>query len=113
MKAVPKIYSDYVNVRDVADLHILAMTRPEASGERFIASTAENLPMLDVAKILRKHLGEDAKNAPKGEIPNIVVRITALFKPELRMIASLLGLDMSTSNQKAKQVIGWKPRSAE
>ncbi|OBZ18461.1 epimerase [Bacillus sp. FJAT-27264] len=113
MKSVPKIYSDYVDVRDVADLHILAMTRPEANGERFIASTSENLSMLDVANILRKHLGGDAKNAPKGEIPNFVLRIIALFKPELRMIASLLGLDMSTSNQKAKQVLGWKPRSAE
>jgi len=113
MKAVPKIYSDYVDVRDVADLHILAMTRPEANGERFIASTAENLSMLDVANILKKHLGEEAKNAPRGEIPNIVVRVMALFKPQLRMIASLLGLDMSTSNQKAKQLLGWQPRSAE
>jgi dihydroflavonol-4-reductase len=113
MKSVPKIYSDYVDVRDVADLHILAMTRPEANGERFIASTAENLSMLDVANILRKNLGEDAKNAPKGEVPNIVVRVMAIFKPQLRMVASLLGLDMSTSNQKAKQLLGWKPRSAE
>jgi nucleoside-diphosphate-sugar epimerase len=82
MKSVPKIYSDYVDVQDVAN-------------------------------ILRKHLVEDAKNAPKGEIPNIVVRVMALCNPQLRMIASLLGLDMSTSNQKAKQLLGWKPRLAE
>ncbi|MNP66038.1 hypothetical protein D3C76_1616850 [compost metagenome] len=65
LKAVPKIYSDYVDVRDVAELHLLAMTRPEANGERFIASSAENLSTLEVANILRKHLGEDAKNVPK------------------------------------------------
>lgn len=113
LKSVPKIYSDYVDVRDVADLHILAMVRPEASGERFIASSAENLSMLDIAKILRKHLGEDATNVPGSELPNIAVRILAVFNPKLRMVASLLGQDMSTSNQKAKQLLGWTPRSAE
>lgn len=113
LKNVPKIYSDYVDVRDVADLHILAMLHPEANGERFLASSAENLSMLDIAKILRKHLGEDAKDVPKGELPNIVVRVAAIFNPKLRMIATLLGQDMSTSNQKAKQLLGWTPRSAE
>ncbi|NIK72483.1 aldehyde reductase [Paenibacillus sp. BK720] len=112
-KYVPKIYSDYVDVRDVASLHILAMLRPEANGERFIASSAETLSMLDIANILRKHLGEDAKNAPKGELPSILVRAIAIFKPQLRMIATLLGQDMSTSNQKAKRLLGWTPRSAE
>ncbi|MBB6731420.1 hypothetical protein [Cohnella zeiphila] len=96
-----------------ADLHLLAMLRPEANGERFIASSAETLSMLDIANILRKHLGEDAKNAPKGELPNILVRAIAIFKPQLRMIATLLGQDMSTSNQKAKRLLGWTPRSAE
>ncbi|GGA34272.1 SDR family oxidoreductase [Paenibacillus physcomitrellae] len=113
LKAVPKIYSDYVDVRDVAELHLLAMTRPEANGQRFIASSAENLSTLGVAKILRKHLGEDAKNVPNRELPNLVVRVSALFNPNLRMIASLLGQDMSTSNEKAKRLLGWKPRSAE
>ncbi|MFC3800939.1 SDR family oxidoreductase [Cohnella sp. GCM10012308] len=113
LKAVPKIYSDYVDVRDVADLHILAMLRPEANGERFIASSAENRSMLEVAHILRKHLGEDANQVPRKELPNIVVRILAIFNPKLKMIASLLGQDMSTSNQKAKRLLGWTPRSAE
>ncbi|GLX69749.1 SDR family oxidoreductase [Paenibacillus glycanilyticus] len=113
LKSVPKIYSDYVDVRDVADLHLLAMLRPEANGERFIASSSENLSMLDVAAILRKQLGEDAKNAPTGELPNLVVRAIAIFNPQLRMVASLLGQDMSTSNRKAKQLLGWSPRSAE
>ncbi|UPK43960.1 MULTISPECIES: SDR family oxidoreductase [Paenibacillus] len=113
LKSVPKIYSDYVDVRDVAELHILAMVRPEASGERFIASSAENLSTLEIANILRENLGEDAINVPKGELPNSIVRVAAIFNPKLRMIATLLGKDMSTSNQKAKRILGWTPRSAE
>ncbi|MEK4849114.1 aldehyde reductase [Paenibacillus sp. FSL H7-0756] len=113
LKSVPKIYSDYVDVRDVAALHILAMVRPEASGERFIASSAENLSTLEVARILQKHLGQDAEQVPTREMPNLLVRAAALFNPKLRMIATLLGQDMSTSNQKAKRLLGWNPRPAE
>ncbi|MUG84867.1 NAD-dependent epimerase/dehydratase family protein [Paenibacillus timonensis] len=113
LKAVPKIYSDYVDVRDVAELHLLAMTRPEANGERFIASSAENLSTLEVANTLRKCLGDDAKLVPKRELPNLAVRVAAVFNPKLRMIATLLGQDMSTSNQKAKRSLGWTPRPAE
>lgn len=50
---------------------------------------------------------------PKKEIANIIVRTVAIFNPKLRMIATLLGKDMSTSNQKAKTLLGWTPRSAE
>lgn len=113
LKAVPKIYSDYVDVRDVAELHVLAMTRPEAKGERFIASTAENLSTLQIANILRKHLGDDAKDVPKKEVANTIIRAAAIFNPKLRMIATLLGKDLSTSNEKAKRLLGWTPRSAE
>ena len=31
------LWSSFVDVRDAADLHLLAMTRPEANGERFLA----------------------------------------------------------------------------
>lgn len=48
---------DYVDVRDVAELHLLAMTCPEAAGERFIATTGENLTYKEEAKILRRYLG--------------------------------------------------------
>ncbi|GAY71894.1 NAD-dependent epimerase/dehydratase family protein [Lentilactobacillus kosonis] len=52
--AVPNINSGYIDVRDVASLHILAMTSPKANGERFLTTTGETLSMLDVVNILRK-----------------------------------------------------------
>jgi hypothetical protein len=39
-------------VRDVVQLHIRAMTSPEAKGQRFIAVSGECLSMLDIAKVL-------------------------------------------------------------
>jgi dihydroflavonol-4-reductase len=57
MPAVPKIYFALVDVRDVADLHLRAMTSPAAKGERFIAVAGETLSILDIAKVLRRTIG--------------------------------------------------------
>lgn len=108
-----KTGSDYVDVRDVADLHLLAMTRAEAAGERFLATTSENLTYKEEAKILQKHLGSAAKKVSSREMPNFLVRFLALFIKSLRMPATFLGKSTACSNAKAKNLLGWQPRSAE
>lgn len=113
MKAVPKITSGYIDVRDVASLHILAMERAEANGKRFLATTGETLSMLDVAKILKKHLGAQAKRVPTTEIPNWTLKLAAKKDDSLKMLATLLDKNMKTSNEKAVTMLGWQPRSAE
>ncbi|KAA5534617.1 aldehyde reductase [Taibaiella lutea] len=113
IKVCPKISSCYVDVRDVADLHLLAMIHPEAKGERFLASSGEALSMLDVAKILKRRLGDDAKKVPTKEVSNWLMQIAALRKPSLKMLVALLGQYMQASSDKAKKVLNWKPISAE
>ena len=113
IRACPKITSCYIDVRDVADLHLLAMTHPKAKGERFLASTGDALSMLEVAKILKRRLGDKAKKAPTKEIPNFLLRIAALTKPELKMVVTLLGQYMQASGQKAKELLNWSPRTSE
>ncbi|MBE7172381.1 MAG: aldehyde reductase [Williamsia sp.] len=113
IKACPKIASCYVDVRDVADLHLLAMTHPKAKGERFLATTGDTLSMLDVAKILRRRLGDVAGKVPTKELPNWLLKIAALKNPSLKMIITLLHQYMQASGEKAKQVLHWSPRSNE
>jgi len=50
---VPRLGFSFVDVRDVADLEIKAMTAPEAGGQRFIAVT-KFLWMADTGEILRE-----------------------------------------------------------
>lgn len=109
----PKINSGFVDVRDVADLHLRAMTNPAAAGERFLAISGESLWMIDVARILRQHLGQAAHRVPRREVPNWVIRLAALRKPGLKGIATLLGKNMNASSDKAKQLLGWSLRPAE
>lgn len=109
----PKIMSCYVDVRDVADLHLRAMTDPKAKGERFIASSGEALWMVDVAKILRRHMGAAAKKVKMHALPSFLVRLLVRRQPKLRNIVKLLEIDMSASGEKARRVLGWTPRSPE
>jgi len=113
IKAVPHVDSGYVDVRDVASLHILAMTAPQAAGERFLATTGETLSMLDVATILREAFPQFAAKLPTKTIPNVVIKAAALVKPELKMIASIVGEYAGTSNEKAVRMLDWHPRSAK
>ncbi len=113
LKACPKISSCYVDVRDVAGLHLLAMTDPKANGERFLASSGAALSMLDVANILRRNLGVDAQKVPTKEMPDWKIRMAALFNPSLRMVATLLGKYAQVSSAKAENLLHWSPRSNE
>lgn len=113
MPFLMKIAFDYIDVRDVADLHLLAMTCPKAAGERFIATTGENLTYKEEAKILQKHLGHAAKKVSTKEMPNFVVKFLAHFIKDLRMPATFLGQNTACNSAKAKNLLGWAPRTAE
>jgi dihydroflavonol-4-reductase len=113
MPGCPKINSGFVDVRDVADLHLRAMVEPAANGERFIATAGESLWMIEVANILRANLGEAAAKVPTKQLPNTLMRIAALKDPIAKSIIPLLGINMNATSAKATRMLGWSPRSAE
>jgi dihydroflavonol-4-reductase len=111
MPGTPRIGFSVVDVRDVADLHILAMTSPEAGGERYIA-VDRFMWMGDVAAILRERLGPEAAKVPKRSIPDFLVRGMALFDPAARSVVGQLGQKVEVSSAKAR-ALGWEPRPVE
>lgn len=102
-----------VDVRDVADLHLAAMTSPRAIGQRYIAVSGEPVSMLDVARFLRDHFGVAAGKAPQAEVPRWILRIMAIWRPELRRMLPDLGMVRRSSHEKARHDLDWEPRSAE
>src|SRR5215469_6500314 len=52
----PKLYFGAVDVRDVADLHLRAMTQPAAKGERFLATAGDFLTMQGIAQVLKSRM---------------------------------------------------------
>jgi dihydroflavonol-4-reductase len=112
MPGMPRLGFSLVDVRDVADLEIRAMTAPEAGGERFIAAT-EFLWMADIGAVLRDRLGPAASKVPTRTIPNVLVRGMALFDPGIRSVVGGLGKRSEMSSEKARDTLGWKPRPIE
>ncbi len=109
----PRISFGGVDVRDVAELHLRAMTHPAAKGERFLAAAGEVISLIDIAKILKKRLGPIARRVPTRELPDWLVRLFAKFMPDLRLIAPELGNIRNLTNAKARRVLDWTPRSNE
>jgi nucleoside-diphosphate-sugar epimerase len=109
---VPRLGFSLVDVRDVADLEIKAMTSSEAGGERFIAAT-QFLWMAEIGEILRERLGEAASKVPTRAVPNLLVRGMALFDPGIRSVVGGLGKRSELSSAKARGSLGWAPRPIE
>lgn len=65
----PKLSFGVVDVRDVAQAHILACERPDASGRHILVS--EHVSVLDMAQLIRERLGADQRlrKLPKNELP--------------------------------------------
>jgi nucleoside-diphosphate-sugar epimerase len=112
MPAMPRLGFVFVDVRDVADLQIRAMTAPSAGGERFLA-VDRFLWMQEVGRILRERLGPAAAKVPTRVAPNLLIRAIGIFDPSVRSIANDLGRSTAYSAQKAKTTLGWEPRPIE
>jgi len=111
MKAVPDLYMNVIDVRDVADLHLRAMTTPEAKGQRFLALAGGKISMPEIAVYLKRKMPEAARKVSTKKLPDWVVSLGALFSPKMKNLASMLRTSRNVSNEKAKRVLGWKPLS--
>ncbi|MEA1650668.1 aldehyde reductase [Nitrospirillum sp. BR 11164] len=109
----PKLNCGIVDVRDVADLHLRAMTHPAANGERFLAISGESLWMIDIATVLRRRLGAAAAKVPTRVLPNWLVRLISLKNPVMRGAVTLLGVNLNATSEKAIRLLGWAPRPSE
>ncbi len=109
----PRICFGVVDVRDVADLHLRAMTHPAAKGERFLAVAGDFMAMIDIAKVLKSHMGAAAKRVPTRQLPNWLVRLASLRDPAVKQILPELGKTKNATNEKAKRLLDWAPRSNE
>jgi len=111
MPGCPRLIFGAVDVRDVADLHLRAMTDPAAKGERFLAVAGDFISILEIGKALRDGLGEAARKVPTRVLPDWLLRTVALFDPTVRQILPELGTRKNATNEKARRVLGWTPRT--
>jgi dihydroflavonol-4-reductase len=109
MQRVPRLAVGFVDARDLADLHVLAMQSASAGGERFIAS-GPPVWLTDLAPMLRKSLQGAGADVVALEVPSDLIRQAGLRDPSVREIISDLDVVRSFSSAKAQQILGWHQR---
>lgn len=112
MPGCPRMKFGVVDVRDTADLHLLAMTKPEAKGERFLAIGGDFLWLVELAQQLKSRMGAAGARVPTKELPDWMVRLVAMGDKEVAQIVPELGINKSATSEKAQRLLGWRPRSA-
>lgn len=113
MKAIPNMTISVVDVRDLADLHIRAMTNPAAKDERFLALSDGVTSLPEIAVFLKSQLGAKGEKISTKKLPDWLVKIAALFNPQAKALVPMVSRYRDASNEKAKRLLGWQPRQKE
>ena len=105
MPGVPRLMFSLVDVRDVADAHLRAMTVPAAAGRRFIVSEGEYW-YVEIARML----ADAGHRVPTRVVPDWAVRVLSWFDPTVRLVVVRLGRESHVSSASARDVLGWSTR---
>jgi len=112
MPMVPNIAYPLVDVRDVADLHVKAVTADNIDNDRFLAA-GPTLTFLEMGQILRDRLGGKAKKVPTKQMPDWLLSVFALFNAEVRGIKSEVGKLRRVKGTHSQDKLGWSMRPVE
>jgi nucleoside-diphosphate-sugar epimerase len=113
MPMVPNMGFGVIDARDVADLHLLAMTHPGAKGERFLAVPDRYIDVPGIAKFLKDQFGEKASKVSTRVAPDWLLRVVGYFDTAVGTLTPELGRHKLESNAKAKMELNWHPRTVE
>lgn len=105
MPAAPRMSFSVVDVRDVAAAHVAAMTAPDAGGKRHILAERQ-MTILEMGAALRAALPEDARRAPRFELPDWAVRLAGLFDPQIGSNSHELGHVRLVDGSSGRHLIG-------
>jgi len=106
----PRLAFPVVDVRDVAAIHVAAMTMPKAAGRRLIAGQ-ETLWFKDMAALLKTEY--PSANIPKGELPSLLLRLIAVFDERLKTFMADLGIFHEADSAYVTNITQVIPRPAK
>lgn len=105
MPMIPDLILPYVDVRDVADAQVAAMTAPAAGGHRHIV-TNPCLPLAEIARMLRDGLPARANKIPTRRLPSWTATFVGLFDKSLRDSSTYLGVDRRYDGSSGVELLG-------
>ena len=103
---IPALSFPFIDVRDVAILHLKAMTTPEADGKRFIAAHSEPTWMYEVAEVLSAAGYEKIK---LKKAPSFMLKLIGLFDNKTKSLVPMLDKYVPCDNSQTVKVLNWEP----
>lgn len=110
MPMVPDISISMADVRDVAKMHVAAMTNPQAPGRRFVVASEKPIKMIDVAAAL-KRAGYEKVSTRRA--PTLLLKMMAPFNSDVRGMISFLGKSVEIDNSETRAILRWEPTPFE
>lgn len=104
MPMIPDLILPYVDVRDVAEGHVAALTAPDAGGARHMICN-DGTSLWDIADMLGGIPGA-APQAPMRRLPSWLARIVAMFDPSLRDSRAWLGVKRRYDARNGVRLLG-------
>jgi dihydroflavonol-4-reductase len=109
LPALPRIGFGIIETQNLVDLHLRAMTSPAAANQRFIG-VGDFLWISDIAEILKKRFPDRSAKIPSRQLPDWILRLSALFQEEARFMAPMLGKRREFDTSKASSLLQWHAR---
>ncbi|MDB4558796.1 aldehyde reductase [Amylibacter sp.] len=100
---VPNLGMALVDVRDIAQMHVRALQRPESAGHRFIGSE-RFMWMRDIALVLKAEYPD--RKIPLRVAPDWFMRIMGMFDKTIKGILPALGREIPLDNSAAAEILG-------
>ena len=110
MPMIPDVAMGMIDVRDVARLHVAAVSAVGAPGKRFIAASEQPVTLAYLASVLR---GAGYTKVPTRKAPNFAIKLMALIDREAKGTVPQLGKKVAYDNHETYDVLGWQPTPLE
>jgi len=103
---VPDLRMPFVDVHDVADAHIEAMTSEAAGGSRTILAPDHTVSLVEVAAVLRERLPEASGDVPRRAMTTWLTWLASVVVRQLRDNRWLIGSDQRFDSGPAETLLG-------
>jgi len=107
---IPDVAMGMIDVRDVARLHVTALTADGAPGKRFIVASEKPIELAYLASVLR---GAGYTKVPSRKAPNFAIKLMSLFDRDAKGMLPQLGKKVSYDNHATYDVLKWQPTPLE
>jgi dihydroflavonol-4-reductase len=102
---LPDVSFPMVDVRDVAEMHLRALEKPQTAGKRFVAVTdGPVMSMVEIGRFFKSRY--PTRRIATRRAPKLLLQVLALFDASLRMILPEIGKRHELANERAKSDMG-------